>query len=152
MNYERTKQLYQQLILDHNKNPRNFRIIESADREAVGNNPLCGDKLVVYLNLSEDGIVEDVSFIGEGCAISKASASMMTTFVKGKPIEEVNRIFQQFHDLTTGKLDPASDTHDLGKLAVFAGVKDLPARVKCATLSWHTVHAAVNGQEKVSTE
>ncbi len=152
MNYERTKQLYQQLILDHNKNPRNFRIIDPADKEAVGNNPLCGDKLVVYVNVNEDQIVEDVSFIGEGCAISKASASMMTTFAKGKHIDEVNHIFQQFHDLTTGKLDPEKDEHDLGKLAVFAGVKDLPARVKCATLSWHTLHAAVNGKEQISTE
>lgn len=152
MNYDRTKELYQELVLDHNKKPRNFRIIDPADRETVGHNPLCGDKLVVYVNVSDDGFVEDVSFIGEGCAISKASASMMTTFVKGKHIDEVEIIFQQFHDLTTGKLDPKKDDHKLGKLAIFSGVKDLPSRVKCATLSWHTLHAAITGKEKISTE
>lgn len=152
MNYDRTKELYQELVLDHNKKPRNFRIIDPADKESVGHNPLCGDKLVVYANVSEDGIVEDVSFIGEGCAISKASASMMTTFAKGKHMDEVEEIFQQFHDLTTGKLDPKSEENKLGKLNVFAGVKDLPARVKCATLSWHTLHAAINDKEKISTE
>ena len=149
---ERTRQLYQDLLLDHNKNPRNFRVIDPASHEAVGHNPLCGDKLVVYLEVDDDDIVQDISFIGEGCAISKASASMMTTYVKGKSIEEAQKLFHQFHDLATGKIEPDSDEHDLGRLKVFAGVRDLPARVKCATLAWHTLDAATKGERKITTE
>ncbi len=149
---QRTKQLYQDLLLDHNKNPRNFKVLDSATHEAVGHNPLCGDKLVVYLEVDEENIVQNVSFIGEGCAISKASASMMTTYIKGKSVEEAEKLFEQFHDLATGKIEPDSDEHDLGRLKVFAGVRDLPARVKCATLAWHTVVAASKGEEKISTE
>lgn len=148
----RTKQLYQELLLDHNKNPRNFRVMDPASHEAVGHNPLCGDKLVVYLNAEEDGTVSDVSFIGEGCAISKASASMMTKFIKGRKTEEIEKLFQEFHDMSTGKLDPEKDRHRLGHLSVFSGVRDLPARVKCATLAWHTLSAAVKGRDKVTTE
>lgn len=148
----RTKQLYQELLLDHNKKPRNFRRIEAADHEAVGHNPLCGDKLVVYLNVDDEGIVSDVSFIGEGCAISKASASMMTKFVKGKKADEIEQMFREFQDMSTGKLDPEKDEHRLGNLSVFSGVRDLPARVKCATLAWHTLSAAVKGKEEISTE
>ncbi len=149
---DRMKQLYQELILDHNKNPRNFRVMDPNDHETVGHNPLCGDKMILYLKLSDENLIEDVSFVGEGCAISKASASMMTTAVKGKTIEEANMLFEQFHDMSTGKLNVDQDSHKLGKLAIFSGVKDLPARVKCATLSWHTLHAALEGKEKVSTE
>ena len=149
---QRTKQLYQELLMDHNKNPRNFRVMDPATHEAVGHNPFCGDKLVVYLDVGDDNTVNDVSFIGEGCAISKASASMMTTFVKGKSIEQVEKLFHQFHDLATGKIDPDSDEHELGRLKVFAGVRDLPARVKCATLAWHTVDAATKGEKQISTE
>lgn len=138
--------------MDHNKNPRNFRVMDPATHEAVGHNPFCGDKLVVYLDVGDDNTVNDVSFIGEGCAISKASASMMTTFVKGKSIEQVEKLFHQFHDLATGKIDPDSDEHELGRLKVFAGVRDLPARVKCATLAWHTVDAATKGEKQISTE
>lgn len=149
---QRTRQLYQDLLLDHNKNPRNFKVLDTATHEAVGHNPLCGDKLVVYLEVDDEDIVQDVSFIGEGCAISKASASMMTTYIKGKTVEEAEKLFEQFHDLATGKIEPDSDEHDLGRLKVFAGVRDLPARVKCATLAWHTVVAASKGEKKISTE
>lgn len=146
------KQLYQELILDHNKNPRNFRVMDPHDHEALGHNPLCGDKLILYLKLNGENIIEDVSFVGDGCAISKASASMMTTAVKGKSIADAEKLFEQFHDMSTGKLDISTEPHDLGKLSIFAGVKDLPARVKCATLSWHTLHAALDGKEKITTE
>jgi nitrogen fixation NifU-like protein len=149
---ERMKQLYQELILDHNKNPRNFKVLDPADREALGHNPLCGDKLKLFLNINENGLISDIGFIGDGCAISKASASMMTTMVKGKTIEEAEELFHQFHDMSMGKLDIEKDPHKLGKLAIFAGVRDLPARVKCATLSWHTLHTALNNKEEISTE
>lgn len=149
---DRMKQLYQELILDHNKNPRNFKVLDPADREALGHNPLCGDKLKLFVNIDENNIITDVGFIGDGCAISKASASMMTTMVKGKSIEEAEELFHQFHDMSTGKLDVDKDTHKLGKLAIFAGVRDLPARVKCATLSWHTLHTAINDKKEVTTE
>jgi nitrogen fixation protein NifU and related proteins len=149
---ERMKQLYQELILDHNKNPRNYKVLDPADREALGHNPLCGDKLKVYININESGLIADIGFIGDGCAISKASASMMTTMVKGKSMEEAEELFHQFHDMSTGKLDIDKDPHKLGKLAIFAGVRDLPARVKCATLSWHTLHTALNNKEEISTE
>ncbi len=152
MSTDRTKQLYQELVLDHNKNPRNFREIADANHVAHGNNPLCGDKLTVYLQLDSEGIITDISFKGEGCAISKASASMMTTAVKGKNVAEAERLFHEFHDMSTGKLDLTKDPHQLGKLAVFSGVRDLPARVKCATLAWHTMEAAMNGEEIITTE
>jgi nitrogen fixation NifU-like protein len=149
---DRMKQLYQELILDHNKNPRNFKVLDPADREALGHNPLCGDKLKLFVNLDADDKITDIGFIGDGCAISKASASMMTTMVKGKTIAEAEVLFHQFHDMSTGKLDVDKDVHQLGKLAIFAGVRDLPARVKCATLSWHTLHTALNNKKEVTTE
>lgn len=149
---DRMKQLYQELILDHNKNPRNFKVLDPADREALGHNPLCGDKLKLFVNLDENDKITDIGFIGDGCAISKASASMMTTMVKGKTIAEAEELFHQFHDMSTGKLDVDKDAHQLGKLAIFAGVRDLPARVKCATLSWHTLHTALNDKKEVTTE
>jgi nitrogen fixation protein NifU and related proteins len=148
----RMKQLYQELILDHNKNPRNFRSIQDSDYESLGHNPLCGDKLILYLKLGDDNTIQDISFKGEGCAISKASASMMTTMVKGKTIEEARELFTQFHDMSIGKLDVAQHSHQLGKLAIFSGVRDLPARVKCATLPWHTLDAALQGKENITTE
>lgn len=144
-------ELYQEVILDHNKNPRNFREIENADKRADGNNPLCGDKLQVFLKMNGDR-VEDVSFIGSGCAISTASASIMTQTVKGKTRSEAETIFNEFHRMVTGKLDIEEDDHDLGKLRIFAGVLEFPARVKCASLSWHTVNAALNDEDEVSTE
>jgi nitrogen fixation NifU-like protein len=143
--------LYQEVILDHNKNPRNFREMIDPDRQADGNNPLCGDQLKVYLDL-EDGLVKDVSFVGSGCAISKASASMMTQAVKGKSREEAELLFDEFHRMVTGDLDPESDENHLGKLRIFAGVLEFPARVKCASLSWHTMHAALEGEDEISTE
>ena len=143
--------LYQEVILEHNKNPRNFREIEGADRTADGNNPLCGDALRVYVKLEGDA-VGDVAFKGSGCAISKASASMMTQVVKGKSKEEVESIFNEFHRMVTGDLDIETEENHLGKLKIFAGVLEFPARVKCASLSWHTLHAALQGEGEVSTE
>ncbi len=143
--------LYQEVILEHNKNPRNFREIEDADQYADGKNPLCGDALRVYVK-TEDDIVTDVSFKGSGCAISKASASMMTQAVKGKTSAEAESIFNEFHKMVTGELDIETDDNDLGKLRIFAGVLEFPARVKCASLSWHTLHAALSGENEVTTE
>ena len=143
--------LYQEVILEHNKNPRNFREIETATRTADGNNPLCGDALRVYVEM-EDELVKDVAFKGSGCAISKASASMMTQAVKGKSRAEAEVLFDEFHKMVTGELDAEADENRLGKLKIFAGVLEFPARVKCASLSWHTLHAALSGEETVSTE
>lgn len=151
MNQE-LKELYQQVILDHNKSPRNFRQIENATQHAEGYNPLCGDHIDIYL-MMEDGVVKDVSFKGEGCAISKASASLMTSLLKGKTKEEIEKLFEKFHNLVTGKLGENPDIEELGKLAVFAGVQEFPVRVKCASLAWHTMMNALKGmQEKVTTE
>ena len=144
-------ELYQAVILDHNKKPRNFHKLENANRSAEGYNPLCGDELKVYLHV-EDDQVKDVSFEGSGCAISKASASMMTQAVKGKTKAEAETLFNEFHRMATGELDEESEANHLGKLTIFAGVRDFPARVKCATLSWHTMHAALNEQTQTSTE
>ena len=143
--------LYQEVILDHNKNPRNFREIETATRTADGNNPLCGDALRVYVEM-EDENVKDVAFKGSGCAISKASASMMTQIVKGKSKEEAETLFNEFQKMVTGELDAETDENSLGKLKIFAGVLEFPARVKCASLSWHTLHAALNEEAEISTE
>lgn len=143
--------LYQEVILDHNKNPRNFREIESATRTADGKNPLCGDALRVYVEMEND-LVKDVAFKGSGCAISKASASMMTQTVKGKTREEAEVLFDEFHKMVTGELDTETDENSLGKLKIFAGVLEFPARVKCASLSWHTLHAALNDESEISTE
>jgi nitrogen fixation NifU-like protein len=144
-------ELYQQVILDHNKKPRNFRKLENANHSAEGYNPLCGDKLKVYLDL-ENGAVKDISFEGSGCAISKAAASMMTQAVKGKTKPEAEKLFNEFHGMVTGELDEENMPNHLGNLKIFAGVREFPVRVKCATLSWHTLLAALNNQELVSTE
>ncbi len=152
MMQQELRELYQQVILDHNKSPRNFRKIENPTQMAEGFNPLCGDHIDIFLFV-EDGIVKDVSFQGSGCAISKASASLMTSIVKGKSIEEAEKLFERFHDLVTGKLGDNPQIEDLGKLAVFAGVREFPARVKCASLAWHTMINALNNKdEKVTTE
>ena len=143
--------LYQEVILEHNKNPRNFREIEDADQYADGKNPLCGDALRVYVSLDGD-TVTDVAFKGSGCAISKASASMMTQAVKGKSREQAASIFNEFHQMVTGELDVETDENELGKLKIFSGVLEFPARVKCASLSWHTLNAALRGEDVVSTE
>jgi nitrogen fixation protein NifU and related proteins len=144
-------ELYQQVILDHNKKPRNFHKLENANRRAEGFNPLCGDQLSVYLHV-EDNQVQDVSFEGSGCAISKASASMMTQAVKGKTKAEAENLFNEFHRMAMGELDEENEPNNLGKLTIFAGVREFPARVKCATLSWHTMRAALEGQDLATTE
>jgi nitrogen fixation protein NifU and related proteins len=144
-------ELYQQVILDHNKKPRNFHKIETANRNAEGYNPLCGDQLTVYMQL-EDEVVKDISFVGQGCAISKASASMMTQTIKGKSKQDAEILFDEFHRMVTGELDEEATPNHLGRLTIFSGVRDYPARVKCASLSWHTMRAALHGQEMVSTE
>ncbi|MCH8567545.1 MAG: SUF system NifU family Fe-S cluster assembly protein [Balneolales bacterium] len=147
----RSKNLYQEVILDHNKNPRNYSQPERFSHFAKGNNPLCGDKLDLFLLLNDEKIVEEIGFIGDGCAISKASASIMTTVVKGKHIDEVRKLFDGFHNMAVGNIS-ASEDPALRRLRVFEGVKDLPARVKCATLAWHTLDAALNNKEIISTE
>lgn len=146
------RELYQQVILDHHKRPRNNRKLEGANRSAVGHNPLCGDKLHLYLKV-DGGVVKEVGFEGSGCAISTASASMMTDAVKGKTQAEVEALFERFHDLVTGKLPADADLSWLGKLAVFSGVREYPARVKCASLCWHTLRAALEESKgTVATE
>ncbi len=145
------RELYQDLILDHSKRPRNFRTLAGGNRKADGYNPLCGDKVSIYLELEGDR-VRDISFQGAGCAISTASASVMTETLKGKTRAEAETLFETFHDLVTGK-PAAPGAAALGKLAVFSGVSEFPIRVKCATLAWHTLCAALNGAgETVSTE
>ena len=142
------RELYQQIILDHNRSPKNFRVIENADRVVEAYNPLCGDQYTIYLMLEGDRVA-DVSFQGSGCAISKASASVMTELVKGTTKDEAIALFEVFHDLVTGVTDP--DPIELGKLAAFAGVRDFPARVKCASLSWHTMKAALTEDTEIVT-
>lgn len=143
------RELYQEIIVDHGKQPRNFGKLEHANHCQVGHNPLCGDRLTLYIN-ERNGKVEDVHFEGAGCAISVASASLMTEAVKGKTIQEIDQLFEGFHHLVTEGKEPQED---LGKLAVFSGVAEFPVRVKCATLAWHTLKAALsNDPNPVSTE
>lgn len=146
------RELYQQVILDHNKSPRNFKVLEHANHSSEGFNPLCGDHINVYLKMDGDRI-DEVTFQGSGCAISKASASLMTAAVEGKTRQEAEEMFNRFHDLVTGDPQVVPDTSAVGKLAVFAGVREYPTRIKCATLAWHTLHAALGDQgEPVTTE
>lgn len=142
------KSLYQEIILDHNRNARNFRRMEDADREIEAYNPLCGDHYTIFMKMDGDSVA-DVSFVGSGCAISKASASVMTTSVKGKKRAEAELLFHIFHKLVTGSY--AGSLDDIGKLAVFSGVSEFPARVKCASLAWHTMHKALHSKETKST-
>jgi nitrogen fixation protein NifU and related proteins len=145
------RDLYQELILEHSKAPRNYRELKGADHKAEGYNPLCGDHFTVFLQMEGDSI-RDVAFQGSGCAISKASASMMTQSLKGKTKAEAEKLFERFHKVVTGQA-VNGDQPELGKLAVFSGVSEFPTRVKCATLAWHTLQAALEGkQEAVSTE
>jgi nitrogen fixation protein NifU and related proteins len=142
-------ELYQEVILDHNKSPRNYRSLANANRQAQGYNPLCGDQVTVYV-LLEAGVIKDIAFQGSGCAISKASASMMTGALKGKSEKEAKELFDNVHKMLTGEGDGAQD---VGKLAILSGVCKFPARVKCASLAWHTVNSALKGgQEVISTE
>jgi nitrogen fixation NifU-like protein len=146
-----SRQLYQEVILDHNRKPRNWGTLAAATHQAEGVNPLCGDRLQLQIELADDA-VRAIAFEGESCAICKASASMMTTVVKGKTRQDAETLIQQFRDMATGTLDTAKDRHQLGRLTVFAGVRDLPTRVKCAILPWHTLHAAFNSLGTTSTE
>lgn len=148
------RDLYQEVILDHNKHPRNFRVMDHATRSMEGYNPLCGDHYTIYVRL-EGGVIADVSFQGGGCAISKASASVMSQVLKGKTVKEANALFEDFRGLVTGRTDTEREAERLGRLAAFSGVSEFPARVKCASLAWHTLKAALEGGEggdKVTTE
>ena len=149
------RELYQEVILDHGKSPRNFGSLDDPNHLAHGHNPMCGDTLVIYLHTGEDGRIADVSFRGEGCAISMASASMMTEIVKGKTVAEAERLFSVFHEMCTrdDAAEPADVDQDaLDQLRVLSGVRDFPTRVKCATLAWHTLDAAVHDKGEISTE
>ena len=146
-----SKALYQEVILDHNKKPRNYGVLEGATHQAEGHNPLCGDHLTLAVKLAGER-VDGIAFTGESCAICKASASMMTAAVKGRARAEAETLVQEFRDMATGTLDCANQPHHLGRLTVFAGVRDLPTRVKCAILPWHTLHAALNSVTSTSTE
>ena len=145
------RDLYQEVILEHAKAPRNFRVLESPSSSAEGYNPLCGDRCTVFIKLDGD-VIENVAFQGSGCAISRASASMMTQALKGKTTEEAEALFRRFHRMVTGQ-QAGQDGDELGKLEVFGGVSEFPTRVKCATLAWHTLQAALRGnQASVTTE
>lgn len=146
-----TNSLYQEVILDHNRKPRNYGKLEHASHRATGHNPLCGDRLNISLQLNERDQIDAIAFEGESCAICKASASMMTAAVKGKSRLDAETLIHEFRELATGKLD-TDNPHHLGRLTVFSGIRDLPTRVKCAILPWHTLHAALNSLENASTE
>ena len=147
-------ELYQQVILDHNRKPRNFHEIENASHSCHGVNPLCGDDITVYLNVDEEaGKIDEVSFQGSGCAISKASTSMMTTFLKDKSVDEARQIKEEFHKMILGEMDPGKEEHHLGKLTLFMGIREYPSRTKCASLAWHTLVGALDKKfDGVSTE
>lgn len=151
MSYD-LRELYQEVILEHGKNPRNFRASDDATNEARGNNPLCGDQLVIYLKLGAEGRVIDASFLGKGCAISMASASMMTELIKGQTQVEAEALFEAFRDMCTGEENGHELPADMEKLEVLSGVREFPTRVKCATLPWHTLVAALQGDDEISTE
>jgi nitrogen fixation protein NifU and related proteins len=143
------RDLYQQMILDHNRNPRNYRELPNATKRVDGYNPLCGDHYTVFVELDGD-VIKEITFTGNGCAISKSSASVMTTTVKGKKTEDAEKLFDTFHKLVTGEPAGLSEA-ELGRLAAFSGVSEFPARVKCATLAWHTLHSALQGEQEVVT-
>lgn len=144
--------LYQQVILEHNKKPRNFGKLEGATHAAEGFNPVCGDHLWVYMKVNSEGVIEDVAFEGSGCAISKASASMMTVALKGKSVTDAEKLFSGMHDLLTGAVKDGPEVDALGKLKIFSGIWQYPARVKCAALSWHAMNGAIKSEKSVSTE
>lgn len=147
-----TQELYQQVILDHNRKPRNFKKLDPCSHKAEGFNPLCGDHLWVYLDVDDQGVIHQASFEGTGCAISKASASMMTAAIKGKSMSEAQTMFKEFQALLTGDLKPDSDAHSLGKLKIFSGIWQFPSRVKCAALGWHAMSSALCAVSTASTE
>jgi len=142
-------ELYQEVILDHNKRPRNYRVLEAPSHTAEGYNPLCGDRLSLFLKVEGD-VIADVGFQGSGCAISKASASLMTDALKGRPVSEARELFDRFHRMVT--TPPDQPVEDLGKLSVLSGVREFPVRVKCASLAWHTLKAALQREPSTSTE
>jgi len=148
--------LYQEVVMDHNRRPRNFKKLENAQRTAEGFNPLCGDQISLYLNVDDDGVIEDIGFEGAGCAISKATASMMTEAVKGKNVDKAEEIFEAFRHMLTRKPEEEYDYELLGDLEILQGVSQFPTRIKCATLSWHTLNSALDGKQpsgqKTSTE
>jgi len=148
------RELYQDLILDHGKHPRNFRVVPTANCEALGHNPLCGDKLNLYVTVDDKGVISDAAFQGSGCAISVASASMMTEMLKGKSAADAAHLFEYLHNSCTGKPadDAGLDSDDVERINALSGVRDYPIRVKCATLAWHTLQAALKNEKKVSTE
>ncbi len=146
------RDLYQQVIVDHNKSPRNFHAMANATYKAEGFNPLCGDKLTLYLKVDGENVIRDISFEGSGCAISTASASLMTEQLKGKTLDEVAPLFSRFHGMVTSDPTVAANTEGLDKLAVLSGIREFPSRIKCATLCWHTLNAALAGDESASTE
>lgn len=153
--FDELRELYQEVILDHGKSPRNFRVIDDAKYRAHGNNPMCGDKLEVFVETDGDGNITDASFLGKGCAISVASASLMTEILRGKSVKEARRMFEGFHEMcTTGGENALADVpeEDADRLQVLSGVSEFPMRVKCATLAWHTMNAATKGEAEVSTE
>ena len=153
--FDELRELYQEVILDHGKSPRNHRVLEDATHSAHGNNPMCGDQIEVFLELDRDSVITDVSFTGKGCAISVASASLMTEILRGKGIEEAKLMFDGFHEMcTNGSADSLAglDADAAERLQVLAGVREFPIRVKCATLAWHTMNAAAAGRDEVSTE
>ena len=152
MSYD--KELYQQVILDHNRKPRNFHVIDNASHNCHGVNPLCGDDITVYLNVDEEaGKIDEVSFQGSGCAICKASTSLMTAFLKGKTVEEAKLIKEEFHKMILGEFDPEKEEHHLGKLILFMGIREYPSRTKCASLAWHTLVGALDNKfDGISTE
>lgn len=155
--FDDLRELYQEVILDHGKNPRNFRHPDDFTCEAAGNNPMCGDALIVYLTVDSDRMIRDVAFQGKGCAISVASASMMTEMLKGISADQADAVFKAFHGLCTGtdgaeELVAQLDEEVAERLQMLSGVRQFPMRVKCATLAWHTMDAAINGHQEISTE
>ena len=147
-----SNELYKQVILEHNKKPRNFRKMEDSTHNCHGYNPLCGDDYEIYLKVDEENVILDLSFTGTGCAISNASTSLMTTYLKGKKIDEARVVFEEFHKMVLGEFDPENNEHHLGKLALSLGVREFPSRIKCAILSWPTMIVALDKNEVVSTE
>ena len=154
--FDDMRELYQDVILEHGKNPRNRCCPAGANRQALGQNPVCGDAFVIYLTVDDAGVVQDAGFKGDGCAISMASASMMTEIVKGKTVEEANKLFETFQGMATGNDDDVDmdglDDDDLDRLQALSGVRQFPIRVKCATLAWHTMQAAAEGRDEATTE
>ena len=152
MSYD--NELYQQVILDHNRKPKNFHELKNATHKCHGINPLCGDDITVYLDVDEaTDVIQDISFTGSGCAISKASTSLMTTFLKGKKVDDSRVVFDEFHKMVLGKFDPEKQEHHLGKLTLFMGIREYPSRTKCASLAWHTMIGALDKKtNEVSTE